>query len=60
MQNKNLYEVVIKNGNQDSTGFYDAETFEEAGKKAESEGFRVRGVKIIPQTKSSVRIFKWK
>ena len=60
MQNNNLYEVMIRKENRDSIGFYDGKTFEEAGKKAESEGFAVRGVRIIPQIKSSVRIFKWK
>ncbi len=57
--NCSFYEVMIKNGNSmDSTKIYNGKTFEEAMKKAESEGFEVRGVKIIPQIKSSVRIFR--
>lgn len=55
---ENLYEVTIRNQNLDSTKFYDGKTFQDAGKKAESEGFEIRGIKIIPQIKSSVRIFR--
>ena len=55
---ENLYEIIIRNGNNDSAKIYDAKTFEEAGKKAESDGFEVKGIKIIPQIKSNIRIFR--